>query len=50
VGHCCDRADCVALRRIVEGLQNLELENPLGIESLVSSSEGAWKIRMLRVV
>ena len=44
---CCDRPDR-ALERIVEGLWNLGLEKPVGVESLVGCTVGAWTIRELR--
>jgi hypothetical protein len=34
MGHCCDRADHVVLGRIVEGIWNFGLENPLNMNSV----------------
>ena len=36
---CCDRPDHVLLARVVEGMRNFRLENPLNVSSLMNCCE-----------
>ena len=49
VRYCCERPNQPwVFVKIVEGLSNFGLEKPLSVQSPMSASVGAWKIRMWR--
>lgn len=48
MGFCCDRPNHVLKR--MKGLWNWGLEKPMSVQSVMSCTVEAWKIKILRVV